>query len=96
MKINMTKKFNIILTSVILVLALVITIITGITFKSFSDYQTYFYVRDGGVVGKKAVYVILGINSEGYKDILGFYIGESESAIIGRTRISTPPTIRTR
>lgn len=41
---------------------------------------TYFYVRDGGVVGKKAVYVILGINSEGYKDILGFYIGESESA----------------
>lgn len=41
---------------------------------------TYFYVRDGGVAGKKAVYVILGINSEGYKDILGFYIGESESA----------------
>lgn len=41
---------------------------------------TYFYVRDGGVVGKKAVYVILGISSEGYKDILGFYIGESESA----------------
>ena len=41
---------------------------------------TYFYVRDEGVVGKKAVYVILGINSEGYKDILGFYIGESESA----------------
>ena len=41
---------------------------------------TYFYVRSEGVVGKKAVYVILGINSEGYKDILGFYVGESESA----------------
>lgn len=41
---------------------------------------TYFYVRDEGVVGKKAVYVILGINSDGYKDILGFYVGESESA----------------
>lgn len=41
---------------------------------------TYFYVRDEGVVGKKAVYVILGINSEGYKDILGFYVGDSESA----------------
>lgn len=41
---------------------------------------TYFYVRDEGSVGKKAVYVILGINSEGYKDILGFYVGESESA----------------
>lgn len=41
---------------------------------------TYFYVRNEGTVGKKAVYVILGINSEGYKDILGFYVGESESA----------------
>ena len=41
---------------------------------------TYFYVRNEGVVGKKAVYVILGINSDGYKDILGFYVGESESA----------------
>lgn len=41
---------------------------------------TYFYVRNEGAVGKKAVYVILGINSQGYKDILGFYVGESESA----------------
>jgi len=41
---------------------------------------TYFYVRNEGVVGKKAVYIILGINSDGYKDILGFYVGESESA----------------
>lgn len=41
---------------------------------------TYFYVRNEGAVGKKAVYVILGINSEGYKDVLGFYVGESESA----------------
>ena len=41
---------------------------------------TYFYVRNEGIVGKKAVYVILGINSDGYKDVLGFYVGESESA----------------
>lgn len=75
MKINMTKKFNIILTSVILVLALVITIITGITFKSFSDYQTYFYVREDkvevqhlskyipsieGTVGDTEIYVLKG------------------------------------
>ena len=40
----------------------------------------YFYVRNEGVVGKKSVYVILGTNSGGYKDILGFYVGESESA----------------
>lgn len=41
---------------------------------------TYFYVKDEGAVGKKAVYIILGINSDGYKDVLGFYVGESESA----------------
>ena len=41
---------------------------------------TYFYVKDNGVAGKKAVYVILGINQDGYKDVLGFYVGESESA----------------
>lgn len=41
---------------------------------------TYFYVRDEGAVGKKAVYIILGIDAQGYKDILGFYVGESESA----------------
>lgn len=41
---------------------------------------TYFYVKDEGSVGKKAVYIILGINSQGYKDVLGFYVGESESA----------------
>ncbi len=29
---------------------------------------------------KKAVNIILGIDLQGYKDILGFYIGESESA----------------
>ena len=31
-------------------------------------------------LAKKAVYIILGINSDGYKDVLGFYVGESESA----------------
>ena len=41
---------------------------------------TYFYVKVNGVSGKKAVYIILGINSDGYKDVLGFYVGESESA----------------
>ena len=41
---------------------------------------TYFYVKTEGCVGKKAVYIILGINSDGYKDVLGFYVSESESA----------------
>jgi putative transposase len=41
---------------------------------------TYFYVKTEGCVGKKAVYIILGINSDGYKDVLGFYVSESESS----------------
>lgn len=41
---------------------------------------TYFYLKDTGSSGKKVVYIILGINSNGYKDVLGFYVGESESA----------------
>lgn len=74
MKINLTKKFNIILTSVILGVALIITIITGITFKSFSDYQTYFYIRNEveiehlskyipsieGTVGDTEIYILKG------------------------------------
>lgn len=31
---------------------------------------TYFYVKDSGISGKKAVYIILGVNSDGYKDVL--------------------------
>ena len=31
---------------------------------------TYFYVKDSGVSGKKAVYIILGVNSDSYKDVL--------------------------
>lgn len=41
---------------------------------------TYFYLKDTGSSGKKVVYIILRINSNGYKDVLGFYVGESESA----------------
>jgi putative transposase len=44
---------------------------------------TYFYLKDTRGSDKKAVYIILGINSNGYKDVLGFYVSESESANIG-------------
>jgi len=40
----------------------------------------HFSVREDNRVVKKAAYVALGINSEGYKSILGVYIGENESA----------------
>lgn len=40
----------------------------------------HFKVRKDGKIVSKAAYVCLGINSEGLKDILGIYIGESESS----------------
>ena len=41
---------------------------------------TYFSVKENGVVVKKAVYIALGVTMEVEKEILGFYIGDSESA----------------
>jgi transposase-like protein len=40
----------------------------------------FFNARENGKVVAKAVYNILGINQEGIKDILGFYVAESEGA----------------
>lgn len=40
----------------------------------------FFKARENGRVVTKTIYNILGINQEGYKDILGFYLSESEGA----------------
>ena len=40
----------------------------------------YFKARENGRVITKVIYNILGINQEGRKDILGFYVAESEGA----------------
>lgn len=40
----------------------------------------HFSVREENRVVKKAAYVVLGIDKEGYKDILGIWIGENESS----------------
>lgn len=40
----------------------------------------HFKVREDGRIVTKAAYVALGINSEGYKDVLGIWIGENEGA----------------
>ena len=37
-------------------------------------------VREDGRVKDKAVYVIIGINREGKKEVLGFWISETESS----------------
>jgi transposase-like protein len=40
----------------------------------------HFNVKEENVVVKKAAYIILGINSEGFKEVIGIWIGENESA----------------
>ena len=40
----------------------------------------HYHVRSEGHVVKKAVYIALGIDMEGHRDVLGMYVGENESA----------------
>lgn len=40
----------------------------------------HYHVRSEGRIVKKAVYIILGIDMNGRKDVLGMYVGENESA----------------
>ncbi len=40
----------------------------------------HYKVRHEGRVVSRAVYCIIGLNQDGYKDLLGMYIGESEGA----------------
>ena len=40
----------------------------------------HYHVRSEGQVVKKAVYIAIGINLDGRKDILGMWVGENESA----------------
>ena len=40
----------------------------------------HYKVREDGHIITKAAYVVLGINMEGYKEILGIWIGENESS----------------
>ena len=40
----------------------------------------HFHVRTEGQIVKKAVYIVIGLDMEGQRDVLGMYIGENESA----------------
>ncbi len=40
----------------------------------------HYKVREDGQIKNKAAYVVLGVNLDGYKDILGIWIGENESS----------------
>ena len=51
-----TKKWNLIITGAILVLAILVTILTGITFRTFSKYETYFYLAENVEIQKLVEY----------------------------------------
>ena len=40
-------------------------------------------VRSEGQIVKKAVYIAIGVNLDGRKDVLGMWVGENESAKFG-------------
>lgn len=40
----------------------------------------HYNVRENGIVIKKAVYIALGYNLDGYKEIIGMWIGENENS----------------
>ena len=40
----------------------------------------HFSVKDSGIVKKIAAYIVLGINKDGLKEVLGMYIGDAESS----------------
>ena len=40
----------------------------------------HYHVRENNIVVKKAVYIALGYNTEGYKEIIGMWVGENESS----------------
>ncbi len=42
----------------------------------------FFKVRQNGKAINKTIYLAVGLNSEGFKEMLGMWLGESESAFV--------------
>ena len=40
----------------------------------------HYHVRSEGQIVKKAVYIIIGVNLDGRKDVLGMWVGENDSS----------------
>lgn len=49
-------------------------------------------VRDHSVVARKAAYLAVGIDSAGYKDVLGIWIDQAEGAKFGSRSATSSPT----
>ena len=43
----------------------------------------HYHVRNEGRIVKRAVYVAIGIDMEGHKDVLGMYVGQNDSQSSG-------------
>ena len=43
----------------------------------------HYHVRSEGRIVKRAVYIALGVNMDGKKEVLGMYVGDNESAFFG-------------
>ena len=52
----------------------------------------HYHVRSEGRIVKRAVYIALGIDMNGKKDVLGMYVGENESAKIWHDNWATLST----
>ena len=42
----------------------------------------HYKVREDGQIKNKAAYVVLGVDLDGFKDVLGIWIGENESSVL--------------
>ncbi len=40
----------------------------------------HLHIRNEGLIVKRAVYIAIGIDMEGQKDVLGMYVGQNETA----------------
>ena len=46
----------------------------------------HFHVRSEGRIVKQAVYIAIGIDMSGRKDVLGMYVGQDESCLLYTSR----------
>ena len=52
----------------------------------------HYHVRSKGQIVKKAVYIAIGLDLDGRKDVLGMWVGENESAKYWATVLNGPET----
>lgn len=52
----------------------------------------HYHVRSEGQIVKKAVYIAIGIDLDGKKDVLGMWVGENESAKFWATVLNSLKT----